>query len=373
VSTPSPLRVGVIGAGLIAQVMHLPNLRQMADRFDVVCVCDASRAVAQACARRFGIERAVTDWTELIGQDLDAVVVASSGSHEPMAVAAAEAGRHVFVEKPIAYSVAEAEAMVEAAAAAGVVLMVGYPKRYDPAYRAAAKAVQALEDLRFVRVTTAESPAAPYIGHQPVESGPPDPDLARAWQADRAERVRAALGGIDGDAAKTYEAVLLDTLVHELNLLRGFLGEPSSLRFVSARADTVTIALDFAGIDCVIAWIDLPGIARYEMELCFYDPAERIRLAFPSPYLRNVPTTLERETGDSSGPSSAASREILSYASPFALELEAFHRAVTEGVEPETSGLDATRDIALCRSVVACMLTARPVEHPSDPAIWSTR
>ena len=61
-------------------------------------------------------------------------MVLTSGSHAPIAEAAAQAGRHVFVEKPMCYSAAEGRAMVAAADAAGVVLMVGYPKRYDPAF-----------------------------------------------------------------------------------------------------------------------------------------------------------------------------------------------------------------------------------------------
>ncbi len=63
-----------------------------------------------------------------------AVLVLTSGSHAPIAEAAARAGLHVFVEKPMCFSAAEGQAMVAAAAHAGVTLMVGYPKRYDPGY-----------------------------------------------------------------------------------------------------------------------------------------------------------------------------------------------------------------------------------------------
>jgi predicted dehydrogenase len=365
VNRPPPLRVGVVGAGLIAQVMHLPHLRELDDCFEVRALCDASQEVAERCARRFGIERVPPSWEALLEEDLDAVVVATSGSHEPMARAAAEKGLHLFVEKPMAYSVAEAQGMIDAAEAAGVVLMVGYPKRHDPAYGRAHRMVQGMRDLRFVRVTTAESPAAPYLRHHRLDAGPVGASQAAEWREDRARRVHRALGDVDPVAAATYEGVLLDTMVHEFNLLRGLLGEPTALRHVSTSDASTTVVLDFDGVDCVVAWIDLPGIARYEMELCFYDPAQRVRLAFPSPYLRDVPTLVGSETGDLDGPSAGTTTEVLSYTSPFKLELRAWHDAITEGTTPLTSGLDAARDIALCQSAVTCLTTGRPVTSPS--------
>ena len=70
----------------------------------------------------------------MLRQPLDAVLVLTSGSHAPIAVAAAQAGLHVLVEKPMCFSAAEGAGMVAAAEQAGVTLMVAYPKRYDPAY-----------------------------------------------------------------------------------------------------------------------------------------------------------------------------------------------------------------------------------------------
>ena len=75
------------------------------------------------------------DWRDLIACDLDAVLVLTSGSHAPIAIAAAEAGRHLLIEKPMCFSVQEGKAMIAAAERAGVVMMVAYNKRYDPAYR----------------------------------------------------------------------------------------------------------------------------------------------------------------------------------------------------------------------------------------------
>ena len=142
------LRVGVIGCGLVAQVMHLHYLRELADRFEIAAVCDLSEEVRTACARQYHVPERFATWHELLAAPLDAVLVLTSGSHAPIAIAAAQAGLHVLVEKPMCYSVAEGRAMIDAADAAGVTLMVAYNKRYDPAYLRLVEQSAQLRDVR---------------------------------------------------------------------------------------------------------------------------------------------------------------------------------------------------------------------------------
>src|SRR5262244_528047 len=123
------LRVGLVGTGLIAQVMHLHYLTELADRFEIAAVADLDAGSARACAGQYHVPLVFTDWREMLRHPLDAAMVLTSGSHAPIAVAAARAGLHVFVEKPMCFSVAEGREMVAAAEQAGVTLMVGYPKR----------------------------------------------------------------------------------------------------------------------------------------------------------------------------------------------------------------------------------------------------
>ena len=292
------VRVGLVGTGVIAQVMHLHYLAELADRFEVAAVCDLDGESARACAERYGIPAAFTDWRELVAHPLDAVMVLTSGSHAPIAEAAARAGRHVFVEKPMCYSAAEGQAMVAAAEAAGVILMVGYPKRYDPAFARMREETAELDGARLLRVTTFESPLRPYIGHYPLLPRVPLPaEVADGLRADSDERIMAAIGTATELERQVYEMVLLDTLVHELNTVRGLLGEPTRLDYASLALDHVTVMLRFGDLPAAIHWIDLPGIARYEMEFALYAPDRRLRLTFPSPFLRNEPAMLEIEGG----------------------------------------------------------------------------
>ncbi len=161
------LSVGVVGCGVIAQVMHLNYLWELNDRFEIAALCDVSEPTANACAERYDVKAVYTDWHDLVAADLDLVMVLTSGSHAPIAVAAARAGKHVFVEKPMCLSLDEGREMLEAARAADVRLMVGTMKRYDPAYERLLE-LMPLEDLRLVGVTTLESPMNPYIQAYPL-------------------------------------------------------------------------------------------------------------------------------------------------------------------------------------------------------------
>jgi len=362
------VRVGLVGTGVIAQVMHLHYLAELADRFEVAAVCDLDGESARACAERYGVQAAFTDWRELVAHPLDAVMVLTSGSHAPIAEAAARAGRHVFVEKPMCYSAAEGQAMVAAADQAGVILMVGYPKRYDPAFTRMREETAELEGARLLRVTTSESPLRPYIGHYPLLPRVPMPaEVADGLRADSQERVKAATGTATELERQVYEMVLLDTLVHELNTVRGLLGEPTRLDYASLALDRVTVMLRFGDLPTAIHWIDLPGIARYEMEFALYAPDRRLRLTFPSPFLRNEPAVLEIEGGTGSTGRSWRTEEVVGYESGFKNELAAFHDSIVTGRPPPTSGRDGLRDVILCQAIIDSHHRSAPVDDPTGP------
>src|SRR5256885_446729 len=364
------LRIGVIGCGLIAQVMHLHYLRELGDRFEIAAVCDVSEEVRSACATEYGVHEQFASWQELLARPLDAVLVLTSGSHAPIAIAAAQAGIHALVEKPMCFSVAEGRAMIEAAAAAGTVLMVGYNKRYDPAYTRLVEEARTLADLRLVRITTPQSPIDPYVQHYNLRrAGSLPASVAQTLRDDDDARISAALGDADPLSRWAYRSVLLDSLVHELNAMRGVMGEPEALEFADIRETGLTAVFKYGAAQCILAWVDLPEIARYSMEFAFYSPERRVTLAFPSPFLRNMPTLFISEDGQGRSPRTSRTEEVASYQASFKEELVHFHDCVTKGRQPTTSGADALHDIALCEAVVAVHRRRHRREHPSEPAM----
>src|SRR4029453_16247529 len=148
------LKVGVVGCGAIAQIQHLPHLRELAGEFEIAGLCDLSPKLLATLGAEYGVppERRFRDHNDLVRSDLHAIIVCPPGSHGAASIAAAEAGKHVLVEKPMCTTVAEAEAMVAAAEKARTVLMVAYMKRHDPAYRYAQARVREMSDVRFIQV-----------------------------------------------------------------------------------------------------------------------------------------------------------------------------------------------------------------------------
>jgi predicted dehydrogenase len=131
--TAGRIRVGLLGTGAIAQIVHLPMLTQM-PRVELLAVCDADDAKATAIARRFSIPRVHhSDEAAFADAELDAMIICSpSHLHESQAIAALRAGKHVLVEKPLALTPEGAERVLREAQKAQRTVMVAMNHRYRP-------------------------------------------------------------------------------------------------------------------------------------------------------------------------------------------------------------------------------------------------
>jgi predicted dehydrogenase/threonine dehydrogenase-like Zn-dependent dehydrogenase len=125
------MRIGVIGAGTFARSVLLPALRGSAD---ITAVATATGMSAKATAERFGARLATTDVDELIASaDVDAVLIATRhDTHAAYAAAALRAGKHVFVEKPLAIDDEQLQRLEGAVSESDAVLMVGFNRRFAP-------------------------------------------------------------------------------------------------------------------------------------------------------------------------------------------------------------------------------------------------
>lgn len=126
------LRVGVIGTGAFARDCHLPGI-QSHPRAEVAAVCGRRIGMAKRLAGQFGVKRALSDFRALCADpEIDAVTIATvNEAHHEQALEAIRNGKHVFCEKPLAMSVAQAREMTDAAAAAGIIHMTGFTFRYN--------------------------------------------------------------------------------------------------------------------------------------------------------------------------------------------------------------------------------------------------
>ncbi len=118
------VRIALVGAGRITDLHAMAYARE--PRAELVAVCDLDEQTAEARAAEWGVERVFTDYGDLLGDpEIDAVEICTpTRTHAAMCIAAAEAGKHVSVQKPMALNMADAQRMVAAADASGTVLKV---------------------------------------------------------------------------------------------------------------------------------------------------------------------------------------------------------------------------------------------------------
>lgn len=187
------VRIGLIGCGAIARRSHIPAFRKCED-VDLVAFASRSIGSAQAAADEWGSGVVLADWRDvIIRDDIHAIDICSPNLfHRKQAVAATRAGKHVLVEKPIAYKLRDADKMIAAADEAGVVLRVAHNMRYIPALVGAREAVGSLGAISSVRMA---------FGH----SGPRDwaPDSTWFFDPD-----------VSGGGA------LIDLGIHAIDLVR---------------------------------------------------------------------------------------------------------------------------------------------------------
>jgi predicted dehydrogenase len=216
-----PLRIGLIGAGAISEA-HLAAISASSGRVTLAAVCDIDEESARARAREASVDAVYTDPEKMLREAaIDAVDICTPhDQHAPLAIAAAQAGRHVLVEKPMACSLGQAQAMIDAADRAGVTLMVAQYQRYVPSHQAALAAIQAgeigpIHSLRFEVLQC--YPSTVPAGH---------------WLYDG----NRAGGG-----------VVISVAVHGIDLMRYLVGEVASVSALCSAADRELFVGDAEG------------------------------------------------------------------------------------------------------------------------------
>jgi len=151
------MRIALIGCGSIARRSHLPAFAKL-EGVEIVALASRTRASAETAAGECGSGDAYDDWTNVIDLDVDAIDICSPNAlHVDQAVAAAEAGKHVLVEKPMACTLDEANDMLEAANDSAVVMHVAHNFRYVPAIVAARHNVARVGQIVGVRAAFGHS------------------------------------------------------------------------------------------------------------------------------------------------------------------------------------------------------------------------
>lgn len=349
-----PVRVGVIGCGEIAQLMHLPLLHELAE-FSIAGLCDLSAATVERLGERYGVPLRATDYRELVDSAaLDAVAVCTY-DHAAIVAAALAAGKHVLVEKPLAFTPAEAWPLVEQAERSGLVALVGYMKLYDPAVERAIARVRGIEAVRSLHV---HDFAGRFDRHgelyTQVRARDVPAGLLEASRAAVGERIRAALGPGHAGHVDLY-TLLLMLGSHDLAVLRAVYGAPARIVHARARGDDQLLAI-FEYADAVPCIFEIGVGTRYEWWdewLAVYGVGEELRIEFPNPYVRYAPTLIRTREAD--GGAAAEHVVSVSHQSPFRLEWLHFADCIAHGAPPRTPLADGARDLEWACAIIAAL------------------
>jgi predicted dehydrogenase len=357
------VNVGVIGLGEVAQIIHLPILTALSGQFAIGAICDVSPGLLHGVGDQYGIPvpRRYADASTLVRlPDLDAVFILNSDEyHADCVIAAVRNGKHVLVEKPMCLTLPEAEAIVRARDEAGVQVMVGYMRRFAPAFVQAVEEVRELGKINYARIRDIIGRNRLIVDQSSVVQRFDDvPEEATEDRAARAERlVREAIGEASPDITGAYR-FLLGLNSHDISAMRELLGVPK--RVIAARhwngGKFLTVTFEYDGY-CAVLESGVDEQLRFDAHIEVYGVTKSIRVQYDSPYIRHLPTTLvvNETIGD------AYEQRVVrpTYKDPYTHEIEYFHGVVTAGVVPKTTPEDFMEDLRLMRMIVD-VLRAEP-------------
>jgi predicted dehydrogenase len=214
---PKTLGVGIVGAGSISD-MHAPGYNEKSNS-KIIAYTDVNAELAAVKSKKFGAETSYSSVDQLLKDDRVEVVdvCIPTAFHSKVAIQAIEAGKHVFLEKPMAFNVKECDDIIAAAKKAGVKLMVNHDLIFFPPFAFCKKLITDGGVGRLVRMRATQMAGHRYMG----------------WRADP-----SITGG----------GLLIEGLVHPLYLSRWFLGELEEVSAMTGKTDDLTKAEDVVTI-----------------------------------------------------------------------------------------------------------------------------
>lgn len=356
------VRLGLIGLGEVAQVIHAPIIRALPDHFALTAICDVSPTLLAVMGDRYDVPATARhrDHRELVARDdVDAVLILNPDEyHAECAIDAMRAGKHVLIEKPMCLTLADAERIIAARNAAGVQAIVGYMRRFAPAFLRAVDEVRGFDPVLYARVRAHVGPNSIFIDQSSVVERPTD--VPSDVLADKRARAAAMVAEAIGAAATPEEIVTYRLLCglnsHDLSAMRELIGMPRRViaathwnggRHYHAIFDHGTFQTAFeSGTDVQ---------ARFDAQIEVFSPMRSVRVQYDTPYIRHLPTTLHIAT--TAGHQYIETVERPTFVDPYTHELRHFHGVVTGRETAKTTPEDSVEDLKLFAMIIAAIRT----------------
>ncbi|KRE83952.1 oxidoreductase [Paenibacillus sp. Soil766] len=323
------MKIAIVGCGGMGNVhasgyMNIPDVK-------LVGVCDVDFSLAQELSKRTGAKAFASFEAMLRETDFDVLsVTVPSYLHKEFTLRAAEAGKHVICEKPLALNLEDAAEMIRSCEQHGVRLFVGHVVRFFPEY---VQMKQAIDQGKLGRVGVAH---AKRIGSHPGN--------ARPWFFDEDKS-----GG-----------VIADLMIHDIDFLRWAMGEVKSVYGLNQRVKDI----DYAAVTLLF---ESGAVANLEAFWGYHGPFQTaVEIAgskgiIRSDSMKSSSLHICKAPSDTGGRRFAEVPQSPGYASPYALELAHFIGCIREDSEPVVTALDAYKALEITLAAMESVRTGQSV------------
>ena len=353
-STQIRVRIGIIGCGEITQVSHIPTLLFLSSYFKITYLSDVSPNALSHCSQKVPghVPQTTLNAEELCASpSVDAVLVASPDEyHASHAIAALNHNKCVLVEKPMALNYRDAAAIWTAGNWSTGRVMVGYMRRYAPAFEDAVKLVGGMDQILYARVRDIIGPNSAFVGQSgtfPIRFDDYTSDVleeksARAKEME-AQGLREAGVEISEENSRMWR--LLGGLgSHDLSAMRELLGMPRAC--IGAHLGPFWTALfQYPGF-AVTYESGIDAVPRFDAHLEVYAREKSVKVQYDTPYVKGLPITMTVcEKDENGGYKETVVRKT--YEDPYTIEFKKFYDLVVNGVEVKTTASDVTNDLTI--------------------------
>jgi predicted dehydrogenase len=357
------LRIGYVGCGMMAQRVHLPNFALLPD-CELVALAEVRRDLGEKVQRRYGIPRLYPDHRGLIDDpQVDAIAVSAAfATQAEVARACLAAGKPVYMEKPMAISIAQAEGMLASSRASGARLMVAYMKRYDAGNELVRETIatwRASGELGRLTLARAHGFGGDWTAG--IDLPPMETSSELAPPAPTEENLPDWLPSEWGRSYVGY----LQQYAHNVNLLRFLLDAGDAVKVKHADLDpdgyTGLVILDVAGVRATLETGSLRHY-RWDEHTQVYFERGWVHTWAPPLLLRNAVAEVEIYRSDEGGapgqPGGAGVQHTLIRAIPeprwsWAYRREAAHfvECLRSGAPFRSPGEDALTDVRVFEEI----------------------
>ncbi|MGP9581365.1 Gfo/Idh/MocA family oxidoreductase [Brachybacterium sp. AOP35-5H-19] len=381
---PKTLNIAVIGAGTMAQAVHLPVLRRRWDRFTIAALVDHSPRRRRESSEVWGIEEdkryeTVADLIAAVRAKslaIDAALLSTDGLHVEDLLTLMRRGIPVLVEPPVGFSADEVEQVAGFERMTGRrLLMMAYPQQYDDSVTRMSEHIP-VKDLRMVDHEVLMPASQPLFGSAHVTTA--SYDLPTEVRSQRRKALQAAVEAGAGAGATQrdrdlYVKGLLTGVAHQMAVIEAAYGPIARLvavrhwpKGVIPGSIELLGELD-GGAQVRLVWHYLPFAPEYSESVQVLSARRRMRVELPAPSHSDVRSTIslrEKKSG--------VVQETSTTAPKGAVELmwEAFHAFVEKGKQPVSGAAEAAAQVTLLREVLSSIVGAdgRSLEAEKDAA-----